>query len=63
MIYGGIKFDKNVNEDQNCVDTDAIEYNEKNNCTTVSVDQFERYDLTVYYLYRLTFGGDPFNEV
>jgi hypothetical protein len=61
MIYGGVKFDKNVNEDV-CLDVYNTDYNLAHNCSTVAIPQFESYELTVYYLYRLTFGNS-LNEV
>jgi hypothetical protein len=56
MIYGGVKFDQKTNEDGACRDVAQVDYNTAHNCTTVSIPSFERYDLTAYTLYRLTFG-------
>jgi hypothetical protein len=54
MIYGGTKFDKNIDENDECFTFE--------NCTEVSIEQFKTFDLTAYALYRLTFGEEPFDE-
>ena len=38
------------------------DFNVARNCTTVAIPEFERFELTAYYLYRLTFGNS-LNEV
>jgi hypothetical protein len=62
MIYGGVKFDKSVNETSVCRDAYDKDFNVARNCTTVAIPEFERFELTAYYLYRLTFGNS-LNEV
>jgi hypothetical protein len=57
MIYGGVKFDKSVDEDTLCKDVDAVDFNQENNCTVVAITAFSRFDLTAYALYVVTFGG------
>lgn len=59
MIYGGLKFKQDVNEDNGCVDVYDTEYNEANNCTVVSVPAFENgFGYLTYALYVITFGGN-----
>ena len=56
MLYGGTQF-LSATSNVNCKDVSDFEENERNNCSTISIAAFQRFDLTAYYLYRLTFGN------
>ena len=57
MIFGNVQFTNESSQNPVCVDVTQVESNNANNCTTASVDGFSTYDLTAYYLFRLTFGN------
>ena len=58
MIYGDVKFEETSNEDGVCKDVNDDAFNQLNNCTTVSIYEFQKFRRTAYFLYRLTFGYD-----
>ena len=53
MIYGGTQFSEGSDTIANCTDA----YTNPANCTTVAISKFRSYDVTAYYLFRLTFGN------
>ncbi len=55
MIYGDVKFDASVDENL-CKDVNNVDFNDENNCTTIAIPSFSRFDLTAYTLYQVTFG-------
>jgi hypothetical protein len=56
LNYGGTKFDQKSSETGICRNVEDTIFNDLNNCTTVSIDEFENFGKTVNYLFRTTFG-------
>ncbi len=54
MNYGGTKYAQNSSEIGVCQNVTYT--NDSKNCTTVSINEFENFGTTAYYLYRTTFG-------
>lgn len=59
MIFGGIKFLDNVNEDLGCIDVN----NSTVNCTTTQVEDMDTFNNVIFQLYRTTLGQDYDNTV
>jgi len=52
------KFDKMSFNNPNCTDVSNTVFNKANNCTTISIENFDTFRNIAYALFRLTFGSD-----
>jgi hypothetical protein len=59
MIFGGIKFLEDVDEDLGCKDVN----NPPENCNTTQVENMDTFNNVIFLLYRMTLGGDSDNDV
>lgn len=60
MIFGGVKYLDNVNEDAlNCTDVTI----EIENCNTTTVEEMSNFGDLLFLLYRVTLGQDYDKEV
>ena len=58
MLYGGTQFTQSSYDKNICTDVTNIEFNEANNCTTITIENFQTFNSMAYYLFRLTLGLD-----
>jgi hypothetical protein len=55
-VFPSTQFSQAALKNSLCTDITARSANIANNCTTVSIDNFQTFNTMVYWLYRLTIG-------